>query len=99
MDVYVTRDDQCFVWNSDKASSNQIKHGLTFEQGIDIFSDPFAIFEDAGVEEERRFAAIGQDSRRVVLYVVHLVREDDCLRIISVRLATGSERKRYEELS
>ena len=61
MDVYVTRDEQCFVWDSDKAKANQKKHGVSFERAIDAIADPYAVFEDATVGDELRQAAIGSD--------------------------------------
>jgi len=49
------------------------------------------------VNDESREAAIGMDVTRRLLFVVHLLREDDCLRIISARMATATERKAYED--
>jgi uncharacterized DUF497 family protein len=99
MDVFCARERQCFVWDSEKAQSNLTKHGVSFEDGVDVFTDPFAVFEDATVAEEQREAAIGIDLVRRLLYLVHVVREDDCIRLISARVATGPERRRYEEFS
>ena len=93
MDVFVTRDEQCFVWDSEKAKANRKKHGVSF----DAILDPYAVFEDASVPHEQRQAAIGSDLVRRLLYVVHLERDGGCLRLISARLANGREVRRYEE--
>ena len=53
----MTRDELCFVWDSDKAKANMEKHGVTIEIGIDAYTDPFAVFEDASVPEESRHGA------------------------------------------
>ena len=34
--------DLTFEWNEDKARRNQAKHGVSFEEGKTVFSDPFA---------------------------------------------------------
>ena len=48
--------------------------------------------------EGPRFAMIASTSERLrVLVVVHAEVDDDTIRIISARLATAHERRRYEE--
>jgi hypothetical protein len=42
------------------------------------------------------YAVIGLDRRWSLLYVVHIEREDDMIRIISARKATRKEREYYE---
>jgi uncharacterized DUF497 family protein len=95
--TFVTRDGLCFVWDSDKAKANITKHSVTIETGIDVYTDPFAVFEDASVPEEKREAAIGIAPLRRLLYVVFVEREDTCIRLISVRAATAREVRVYEE--
>jgi len=65
--------------------------------GLRRLFDPLIRFADAQVNDESRDAAIGMDVTRRLLFVVHLLREDDCLRIISARMATATERKAYED--
>ncbi len=85
------------MWDSEKAKTNDKKHGVTFERGVDAILDPYAFFEDASVEEELRQAAIGSDRLRRFLYVVHLEWDGGCIRLISARLASGREVRRYED--
>ena len=96
MDVFVTREEYRFVWDSDKAASNFLKHGISFDRAIEVFFDPLHELVDASVDDEIRQAAIGLDFHRHVLFVVNLVMEGDTIRIISARLATRGELKIYE---
>jgi uncharacterized protein len=85
------------VWDSEKASSNVVKHGVSFEVACQVFFDRFLHLEDAGVGEEHRDAAIGMTEDLILLLVVHIYREDETIRIISARRATGKERIAYED--
>ncbi|ADW69758.1 protein of unknown function DUF497 [Granulicella tundricola MP5ACTX9] len=89
-------DGQRFVWDSDKAARNLAWHGVRFEQAREVFLDQLARYEDASPDEEARQACIGLTSEYRLLYVVHVVREGDVLRLISARLAERAERRRYE---
>jgi uncharacterized DUF497 family protein len=95
MDVFSTLDGQAFVWDRDKATSNTSAHGVRFER--EAFLDPLARYEDASPEEEARQACIGLTSEYQLLYVVHVIREGNVLRLISARLAEPAERRRYED--
>jgi uncharacterized DUF497 family protein len=97
MDVFVTRENRRFVWDSDKAASNIVKHGVTFDQALAVFFDPFHEVMDASVPGERREAAIGLDLEFKMLVVVHIEIEEFATRIISARQATAAERRAYEE--
>ena len=85
-------DGQGFVWDSDKAASNASRHGVRFEQA----QRSLARYEDASPQEEARQACIGLTTDSRLLYVVHVVREGDVLRLISARVAEPAERRRYE---
>lgn len=86
-----------FRWNEDKARLNAEKHGVSFEQAAQIFFDPFLRYFDASRGGEQRDGAMGSDFNFRVLLVVHLVVEDEYIRIISARKAEPNERKRYED--
>ncbi len=86
-----------FVWDDGKAQINPINHdGVTFQQAAEVFFDPFLVVVDASRNEEARDAVIGLDSRWNLLYVVHIEREENVIRIISARKATRQERAEYE---
>ncbi len=97
MDVYFLHLGQRFVWDSGKASSNVSKHGIGFEVACQVFFDPFVRIEDASTAEERRAAAIGLTEDWNLLFVVHMLREKETIRIISARPATAPERRSYED--
>ncbi len=96
MDLHSTLDGQSFVWDSEKAASNVSRHGVRFEQAREVFLDPQARYEDASPQEEARQACIGLTTDYRLLYVVHVIREEDVLRLISARHAEPAERRRYE---
>jgi uncharacterized DUF497 family protein len=86
-----------FRWDTEKAQSNLVKHGVQFEQACEVFFDPFVQLLDATVEGEAREAALGLAEDWSLLFVVHAVREDDVIRIISARPTTSTERRIYED--
>ncbi|NJL10067.1 MAG: BrnT family toxin [Calothrix sp. SM1_7_51] len=97
MDVYFVLHSVTFVWNDAKARSNASKHdGVTFQQAVEAFFDPFLVVVDASRNDEARDAVIGMDTRWNLLYVVHIEREKDMIRIISARKATRQESEEYE---
>jgi len=97
MDVFSALDGQTFVWDSEKAAGNLSKHGVCFDEAREVFLDQLARYEDASPDDEARQACIGLTTDYRLLYVVHVVREGDVLRLISARLAEPAERRRYED--
>jgi uncharacterized DUF497 family protein len=51
---------------------------------------------DAGVQQEARDAVIGYDESGRLLFVVHIEVEGECIRLISARKATATERNDYD---
>jgi uncharacterized DUF497 family protein len=96
VDVHFLYQGQSFVWDSEKASINLHKHGVSFEIACQVFFDRFVHLEDASVDEEQRDAAIGMTEDWMLLLVVHIQREGGINRIISARQATRKERMAYE---
>ncbi len=92
---------QLFEWDIDKAASNLLKHGVSFEKACEVFFDPFVRVVDASdQEDEARDAAIGFTKDLSMLFVVHLIRTGEgmeAIRIISARIATPRERETYED--
>ncbi|ELS34640.1 MULTISPECIES: BrnT family toxin [Pseudanabaena] len=86
-----------FDFDPVKATSNLQKHGVSFEEGVTVFSDPLALTINDPVHSERefRFLTIGMSDRYRLVVVSHTER-DGQIRLISVRLATRQERKEYE---
>ena len=83
---------------SKKDSTNQRKHGVSFEEASTVFGDPLSITvpdPDDALDEER-FVIVGMSSQRTLLIVVHTVRHER-IRLISARAATKHEKRNYEE--
>jgi hypothetical protein len=88
---------QRFLWDVHKASTDLKKHGVSFEEACQVFFDPLLRIEDATANGERRDAVIGLTENWALLFVVHMLREDDAIRILSARQATAQERRIYED--
>jgi uncharacterized protein len=86
-----------FEWDANKASINFLKHGVSFDEAMEVFYDPYAIerYDDVNSDDESRFSIIGLSSRRL-LQVAFTERAGETLRLISARRATGAERELYE---
>jgi uncharacterized DUF497 family protein len=83
-----------FEWDSEKAASNLVKHGVSFPEAATVFADPLAVYLDDG-SGLGNIIVIGTSLQERVLCVVHVERgERD--RIISARSATAGEREVYE---
>lgn len=86
-----------FEWDASKAASNLLQRGVPFEQACEVFFDPFARVVDADGPEEARDAAIGRAESQAILFVVHVIRHEEVIRIISARHATAWERQTHDQ--
>jgi uncharacterized protein len=86
-----------FTWDIDKADFNRKKHGVEFHEATTVFGDPLAgTFPDADHSiGELRLITVGKSSSGQLLVVSHTENAAE-VRIISARLATTQERKKYE---
>ena len=89
---------QQFEWDENKAQSNALKHGVTFEEASSVFADPLAaIFPDeAHSVEESREILVGHSTEGRLL-VVSFTERVGAIRIISARSANKRERRDYEQ--
>ena len=87
-----------FEWDSRKARANEKKHGISFEEAESVFFDEQALLlEDARpLHDEERFVLLGVSASLRVLVVIHALRDEDVIRIVSARKATRSETSEYE---
>ena len=85
-----------FEWDPAKAEANFRKHGITFDQAIGVFYDPMmmTIEDERFAYSELREVAFGLVDA-AVMAVVYVERRENLIRIISARLATPKERRRY----
>ena len=89
-----------FTWDEDKAASNIVDHqGITFDEASTVFDDRLArIFDDEIHSfDEKREIIIGHSMNNRLLLVCFTERPNEIIRIISARLPTKKERKKYEE--
>ena len=84
-----------FDWDERKDKENS-KHGFDFADAWEVFESPMLADLDARHGFEQRIGAIGFLRQRVVV-VIFAEREDDTIRIISLRTALKYEPKRFEE--
>jgi uncharacterized DUF497 family protein len=89
-----------FEWDPRKASSNQVKHGVSFDEAATVFADGQALDgPDAGHSTvEPRFLRLGRSVMGRVLMVAYTVRSStngETIRIISARRASRRERASY----
>jgi uncharacterized DUF497 family protein len=86
-----------FDWDEEKARSNFIKHGVSFDEATSVFDDPlFLTFADPQHSlNEQRFLIMGESAKGRLLVVSYTDRAAKT-RLISARLATRKERKAYE---
>ena len=87
-----------FEWDPTKATTNKLKHGVSFGEATTVFGDPLAItYADPDhSEDECRFLTFGVSRKDRLLVVSHANRQDR-VRIINAREVTRNERKIYEE--
>ena len=78
-----------FEWDSRKARSNLVKHGVGFEEASTIFGDPssLTIPDPEHSLSEKRYITMGKAFTGKLLVVVHTERGDN-IRIISARWAS-----------
>ncbi len=86
-----------FEWDEKKNQKNIRKRGFDFADAWEIFESPMQtaldLREDYG---EDRWKGIGFLGNRIVV-VIFTYRDEETIRIISLRKALKYERKRFEE--
>lgn len=84
-----------FEWDEEKAETNASKHGVTFEEAALAMIDPLSLdFED--LLDPANLITLAASPTGRILYIVSTERSER-IRLISARLATLHERRRYEE--
>jgi hypothetical protein len=81
-----------FDWDTRKAAANLAKHGISFEEALTPFDDPFALVAPDlihSVGEERRWL-IGTGDRGVLVVVFTVRQPGDVYRLISDREPEGA---------
>ena len=87
-----------FEWDEKKATANQRKHGVSFDEAGSVFFDPLAVSgsDPDHSTDETRYITFGLSSLERLIVVSHTYRPRS-IRIISARLMTRNERQMYEK--
>lgn len=93
MDVRYSFRGLLFEWDREKAQANLRKHGVSFENACEVFLDPLLRLTDAGDAQ----VVVGETLDERLLFVVHIIKNEEVIRIVSARPATSHERREYEE--
>lgn len=87
-----------FEWDPGKATSNLLKHGVSFLEAATVFGDPLGeIIDDPDHSTTEARSIIMGVSEKFRLLIVVFTDERDKIRIVSARAATMGERHEYEE--
>ena len=84
-----------FEWDGKKAAANAQKHDVDFADAATVLHDELALTVDDPSGSEERYVTTGLDALGRHLVVVYTWRQER-IRLISARLATPAERRRYE---
>ena len=87
-----------FEWDENKARSNLVKHGVSFEEAQTVFYDESALIiaDPDNSETEDRFVLLGFSANARILVVCHCYKDGEgTIRIISARKATRNESSYY----
>jgi uncharacterized protein len=86
-----------YLWSELKNKANIKKHKISFEEAQTVLQagDYLAVIDTSSDEE--RFKAIGFSMKKNLLVVIYMYREEDIIRIISVRKTKKSEEKAWQK--
>ena len=84
-----------FEWDDNKDAENFRKHGIRFKTAAKVFQDENKLirYDEEHLSEER-YDILGKVGK--VLFVVCVFKSETRIRIISARIATKAEERRYE---
>jgi uncharacterized protein len=81
-----------FDWDRRKSESNLVKHGIDFEEAIEVFYGP-VLLRRSDRNNEERWIAIGHSGTRLIAVV--FTRRVEVIRIVSARRARKNEEREY----
>jgi uncharacterized DUF497 family protein len=85
-----------FEWDDQKNELNRVKHGIDFDDAIEIFYGPI-ILRRSDRNNEERWIAIGKSHDRVLTVI--FTRRKQTIRIISARHPRQDEERAYRNAS
>jgi len=81
-----------FEWDDQKCELNLAKHGIHFDNAIEVFYGPI-ILRRSDRNKEERWTALGYSGAR--LFLVVFAQRAEVVRIISARRARKNEEREY----
>ena len=81
-----------FEWDAEKGRTNLVKHGIDFDDAIEVFYGPVVLYRSDRNDEER-WVALGYSEDRVIAVV--FTKRENSVRIISARRARKNEERNY----
>ena len=84
-----------FEWDESKSKVNEEKHGISFKDAVEMFSDPFLATGISRFEDETRYINIAKIEGR--LWTAVTTKRNGKIRMISVRRSRKGEVKIYED--
>jgi len=84
-----------YEWDALKAINNIKKHGVDFADAVIALEDEYALTIEDFNHDEQRFKTLGIGALLKLLFVVHVERTENTIRIISARKADKNELKQY----
>jgi uncharacterized protein len=84
-----------FEWDNQKNEINKEKHGISFDEAINVFNDNDVYIEKTNRTDEPRFKIVGLIFDK--LYTLIFTIRQNMTRIISARRANKQEEKKYNE--
>jgi uncharacterized DUF497 family protein len=84
-----------YEWDSKKALENLRGHKVDFADAVIALEDENALTIEDFDHNEQRFKTLGMGSLLNILFVVHIERGENNIRIISARKADAKEIKQY----
>jgi uncharacterized DUF497 family protein len=81
-----------FNWDARKSELNLAKHGIDFDDAIEVFYGPI-VLRRSDRNNEERWVAIGHSENRLIAVV--FTRRENFIRIISARRARRNEEREY----
>jgi uncharacterized DUF497 family protein len=94
----IISDDGRFEWDSDKNLQNIRKHGIDFEEILEVFDDPAFLeaYDKEHSDKEDRYYGIGCIGGVLFILAFYTERKNR-IRLISARLADKEDREEYDE--
>jgi uncharacterized DUF497 family protein len=81
-----------FEWDEEKNILNRAKHGIDFDDAMEVFYGPI-VSRRSDRNNEERWIAVGYSENRLIAVV--FTRRADSIRIISARRARKNEEREY----